>query len=135
MSATRRLTIDRPSVIFDEQGGESVVIDLSTGRYFRLDAASTALWVRLAASATADELLADVENPDALRPVLDGILSDLESRGLVREAGAGDAAPRQGTWRFDGFTLEEFTDLEEVLGLDPIHEADPQQGWPHASAP
>jgi hypothetical protein len=134
MSPTRLWTVNRPSVIFDEQAGESVVIDLTNGHYFRLDAASTALWLRLAASATVDDLLSSVENPDDLRAALPDILTDLEARGLVREAAPHEVAVQPGPWRFDGFTLEEFTDLEDVLGLDPIHEADPQQGWPHATA-
>ena len=29
--------------------------------------------------------------------------------------------------------LHTYTDMEEILGLDPIHEVDHQEGWPHLS--
>ena len=32
------------------------------------------------------------------------------------------------------FTLEEFGDLQEILKLDPIHESDPDSGWPNPRA-
>jgi hypothetical protein len=58
-------------------------------------------------------------------------------RGLLRVAervqNGADASVEPAPWEFGGFTLEEFTDLEDILGLDPIHEVDPEKGWPHAA--
>jgi hypothetical protein len=53
---------------------------------------------------------------------------------LIAEAPADDAAANPEPWTFAGFTLESFSDLEDILGLDPIHEADPDKGWPTARA-
>ena len=137
MDATTPLIINGPSVIFDVQGNEAVIIDLTTGRYFRLDGPSTALWQRFVAPSSPAEVLDTCTNPEALRPALDAIVADLVGRGLLRVAeGAQElsiSAPTRTPWEFTGFTLEEFTDLEDILGLDPIHEVDPEKGWPHAA--
>ena len=42
VSTETPLIINRPSVIFDTQGEETVVIDLASGHYFRLDAPALA---------------------------------------------------------------------------------------------
>jgi hypothetical protein len=131
------LVINHPSVIFDVQGDEAVIIDLTTGRYFRLDPPSTALWLRFAIPSSAESVLESCRTPGALRPRLDDIVADLIGRGLLRlpdgtESAPNGAAPPE-PWEFRGFVLEEFTDLEDILGLDPIHEVDPEKGWPHAA--
>lgn len=124
-------------MIFDTQGGETVIIDLTNGHYFRLGAEGTALWSRLDAGATTDDIVASCENPDELVARLSAILDDLVDRGLVVASAPEDAPPStiesRTPWRFAGFDLEEFTDLEDILGLDPIHEVDPERGWPHTA--
>lgn len=131
------LTINRPSVIFDIQGDEAVVIDLVSGRYFRLDPPSTALWERFVVPVSLAGVLESCTTADLLRPALDAIATDLVERGLLRPANGADdrdpAAAPPASWEFQRFTLEEFTDLEDILGLDPIHEVDPDKGWPHAA--
>jgi hypothetical protein len=132
--AANALTVNRPSVIFDEQGGEVVIIDLERGHYFRLDAAGTRIWLALAATVDPDALLAACENRDELAGRLDDILTELRDLDLIRPAADAEPAQPVAAWRFDGYTLERFTDLEDILGLDPIHEADQGRGWPHTSA-
>ena len=34
-------------------------------------------------------------------------------------------------WKYTKFEIEKFTDLEDILGLDPIHEVDEEKGWPN----
>ena len=132
-----RFTINRPSVIFDTQGGETVIIDLSSGHYFRLGEDAAPLWSLLDVGATHDEILASCENPVELAQRLPAIVDDLLEKGLVVFESV-DAnvpqAPVSASWQFRGFDLEEFTDLEDILGLDPIHEVDPERGWPHAAS-
>jgi hypothetical protein len=130
VDASLNLVINSPTVIFDVQGTETVVIDLATGHYFRLDSAGTPLWTAFQGGASIDSLLASCDNPDELRPVVDGIVQELLDLGLLRQVE--DASAMSEPWHFGGFLLEHFTDLEDVLGLDPIHEVDPDKGWPHA---
>ena len=134
MNADRPLIVNAPSVIYDVQGGEAVLIDLSTGRYYRLDTASTQLREQFAAAVSPQALVASAENSEALSAEIERIVTELRENALLREAT--DADPAAGAlpaWTYNGFTLEQFSDLEDILGLDPIHEVDPQRGWPHAS--
>ncbi len=133
MNRATRLVINRPTVIYDVQGDETVIIDLATGHYFRLDAASTALWERFAMATSPEQLIAQCTNRHALESELDVIVIDLVDRALLRAATDAEAGGPDADWEFEGFVLEEFTDLEDILGLDPIHEVDQERGWPHVS--
>ena len=134
MEFDTRLIVNRPSVISDVQGGEAVIIDLSVGHYYRLEAAGSAVWEKFAEGTSIDELIQSCENAEALRPRVGEIVDELVSHGLVRPTlpgeGADGATP---AWQFTGFELEQFTDLEDILGLDPIHEVDPSRGWPYST--
>lgn len=134
MASHTPLIINRPSVIFDTQGEETVVIDLATGHYFRLDGASTRLWQQFEQGVSPEALVAASENQDAFASEVDRIVDELVHGGLLRpptdaEPVAAEVAP----WTFEGFRLEEFTDLEDILGLDPIHEVDTERGWPYVA--
>lgn len=134
MDHSTRLTVNRPSVIFDVQGNETVIIDLATGRYFRLNPTSTEVWLRFALSSSIAEVLDSCSNAESLHGEIDGIVADLLDRALLRVAADADGRPDTvTTWQYSGFELEQFTDLEDILGLDPIHEVDPERGWPHAA--
>ncbi|HEX5630626.1 MAG TPA: hypothetical protein VFY15_03130 [Acidimicrobiia bacterium] len=109
MDISPALVVNRPSVIFDVQGDEAVIIDLTTGRYFRLDAASTALWMRFNVPSSPESVLESCTTAPALRSVLDTIIADLTGRGLLRIANGSDGAPPTADgepWEFRGFVLE-----------------------------
>jgi len=134
VASSTPLIINRPSVIFDTQGDETVVIDLGTGHYFRLDAASTRLWQHFEQAVAPEALLAASENRDAFEPEVDRIVDELVTGGLLRPPTDGEpVSAGVAPWTFDGFRLEEFTDLEDILGLDPIHEVDTERGWPYVA--
>ena len=138
MDFSRRLIANRPSVIYDVQGGETVIIDLSIGHYFRLEQSGSTLWERFAEGTSIAELIDTCRNDEALRPRLEAIVDELIEHGLLRDAAedeTGDGLALAAEWEFAGFELEQFTDLEDILGLDPIHEVDPIKGWPHAREP
>ena len=70
---------------------------------------------------------------------IDDMIATLVAEDLIVEApevdtAAGTASGSVSPWTFAGFTLESFSDLEDILGLDPIHEVDPNKGWPTARA-
>lgn len=80
-----------PDVVFRELAGESVVLDLSSGRYFGLNAVGTRVWQLIGQGETVEGLLHSVTaeyDADAStieRDVL-ALLDDLEKRGLVVDA-------------------------------------------------
>jgi hypothetical protein len=79
-----------PDVIVRELGGESVVLDLSSGRYFGLNAVGTRVWQLIQQGEPVNGLIRtltdeyDADAGDIERDVL-ALLEDLKARGLVME--------------------------------------------------
>jgi hypothetical protein len=119
--------IDGPTVIADEVGGETLAINLNTGSYFVIPNGSLAVWNALASGVPAASLLIDDDDPRATG--LRSFLSQLLEAGLLREAAEAKAAPAF-EWSAEHLLIEQHTDMADLLGLDPIHDADANVGWP-----
>jgi trimethylamine:corrinoid methyltransferase-like protein len=84
-----------PDVVFRELAGESVVLDLSSGRYFGMNAVGTRVWQLIGQGERVDALLRAVvaeyqaDAPTIERDVL-ALLDDLATRGLVVEVPRGN---------------------------------------------
>ena len=126
--------LNSPAVVFDASADDTVIINLVSGRYFRLDAASSLAWNALVASESRAAFTASATNEPDLLASMDDMIATLVAEDLIVEAPEAGAAEHPEPWAFAGFTLESFSDLEDILGLDPIHEVDPNKGWPTARA-
>jgi hypothetical protein len=122
--------LNSPAVVFDASADDTVIINLVSGRYFRLDAASSLAWKALLASGSRDAFVASAGNAPELAARVDSMIEALTAENLI--VPAGETTAEATSWAFAGFSLESFSDLEDILGLDPIHEADPDKGWPAA---
>jgi hypothetical protein len=75
-------------VIFRDLGGEAVLLDLASGRYFGLNPVGTRIWTLLAEGATVAAVAAalaqefDAE-PAAIARDVDELVTELAARGLV----------------------------------------------------
>ena len=122
--------LNSPAVVFDASADDTVIINLVSGRYFRLDAASSLAWNALLASGSREAFVASAGNAPELAASVDSMIEALTAENLI--VPAGETTAEATSWAFAGFSLESFSDLEDILGLDPIHEADPDKGWPAA---
>jgi hypothetical protein len=100
-----------PHVMGDSIDGETIVIDALTGIYYTLDADVTAVWSKVADPSPA------IPNADIL-----DVLAALVDEGLL----VGPAGTARTTTRP---CFVKYTDMEELLLADPIHEVD-DRGWP-----
>jgi hypothetical protein len=74
------------------------------------------------------DLLAGEADPRA--DALEAFVNRLLDAGLLRRAEL-VSQPEAGThWEAEGLDLQEHTDMADLLGLDPIHDADEAVGWP-----
>lgn len=121
--------LNSPAVISDEVGGETLAINLTSGAYFVIPPPVRPLWAGLSAGVPARAYL---EQDDPRAQGLLEYVQTLVSAGLLRPAGTAAPAEAVDDWQVEDLTLEEFTDMADLLGLDPIHDVDETVGWPTA---
>ncbi|MCC7274916.1 MAG: PqqD family protein [Alphaproteobacteria bacterium] len=139
---TEYLHINRAKIAHDVIDGEVVLVNVVNGFYFSLRGSAASLWAAIeegrsfgdlcewasahyavdprvvadAASSFVTALVADeIVIPSADPPPADG-----ERRAVPEAAGTPFATP----------VIERFTEMMDLLTLDPIHEVD-DLGWPH----
>jgi hypothetical protein len=138
-----RFDVKADRIIHETLDGEVVAIDLGSGTYYSMRGTAGVIWEAVAAGSTLDEITGRVAAAYAtaggdVRTSVLGFLERLEARGLIvrsevgggREdagaAGAGSDSPP-----YEEPRLEVFTDMEDLILLDPVHDVDPEKGWPH----
>lgn len=123
---------------------EVVVIHFLKGTYFSLRGAAMTLWDWLqqgADEATLAELLSARYGLAAEQGCAEAakVVARLRQFDLVIESDQ-PAPPRDayamtaGPAGFEDPVVEAFEDLQELIAIDPVHEVDPMQGWPHRPA-
>jgi hypothetical protein len=136
------LKVNAPSVVAEIIDGEAVIMDLASGHYFSTQGVGCDIWrvVEQGAvrSAIVRSLLAiyDAQEQDVTAAV-DTFVQDLIGHKLVIEVDGTALPPANGagytgTTRRKEFaqpTIHAYTDMEELLLLDPIHDVD-EAGWP-----
>jgi hypothetical protein len=148
------LRINVPTVVHETIDDETIIIHLGTGAYYSLEGSGAEVWTLLddgdrdrdEGGRERDEIISAVQgrydaDPTLVeRTVLD-LLDQLVAEGVVVEAEAArpTVAPVAGNDRLGGDpfqapVLHKYTDMQEFMLVDPLHEVDEQAGWPHAHA-
>jgi len=143
MNRSARFRLNAPRVIHELFEHEVVVVNLDTGRYYCLQSSGVDLWNGLMAGASVEEIVRAFQTayPGDGAEIETGVVAtvaDLAREELIAEAPTlGPSAeawqPRSGT-TFERPTLQTYTDMQDLLLLDPIHEVD-EAGWPIAADP
>jgi Coenzyme PQQ synthesis protein D (PqqD) len=135
--------INSPNVVLEVFEDEVVLVNLDIGAYYSAEGAGGRIVSLLHEGTSGDDLvrvvLAEFEGPpEAIEGSVVAFLGRLKDEGLIVEAPVESAAaPRaaQATMRpFQEPVLEKYTDLRDLLLLDPIHDVD-QTGWPALKTP
>lgn len=132
------LRVNFPEVINETIDGEAVMINLRTGTYYSLAGSGVDVWSALENVATLEEVVEHlVHRYEAPRHVIHddvtGLVEQLRSEELIVPAegppsdrpalvALPDAnAPRVG---YKPPALEKYTDMQDLILLDPVHEID-----------
>jgi hypothetical protein len=128
-------------IISDVIDGEAVLVNLESGDYFTLDAVGRTVWELMEAGFSVDAIVARMAEfysggIDQIREGVESLFTGLSAEGLVTEGSTPEPADRpEGPAHRPLYTppvLTKFTDMEDLLTLDPVHEVD-ELGWPHVS--
>lgn len=123
--------------------GEVIVIDMDEGNYFSMRGSAARIWQLVEQGYTAASIVSALEGSrgDVARQEIvtgvDALLGRLTEEGILQPAPAlaSAAAPMQlPTESFTTPVLEKYTEMQDLLTLDPIHEVD-ETGWPNRSEP
>ena len=149
----RRFVIDHAGVASDIIDGEAIILHHTSGDYFSADGTGALIWKWIREAKSREEMLVALEAsfPGALgeiAPALDAFLDDLLKHELIAEVGSagemrnGTAAPSlvadialtahlaTVAGRFSPPVLCVYSDMRDVLLVDPIHEVEEAAGWP-----
>lgn len=139
----RSLMVNSVHVVHETIDGETILIHLGTGTYYNLEGAGAEAWNLLAAGADETRLLAAAEqryegDPAAIRGALSTLVDELVREDLLLEADATmpSEPPRlpPGRVPFVPPVLGVYTDMQEFMLVDPVHQVDEAAGWPHVKA-
>ena len=131
-----RYEVNKPDVVDESVDGEALIVHLGTGAYYSARGTGDLAWQLVASGATADAVasaLADGAGPEQALGAVERFIAELVEEGLVRPRTTPQrevpvfAAPGV----FAEPVLEKFTDMQDLLLLDPIHDVE-EGGWPNA---
>jgi hypothetical protein len=133
-----------PQVIHETIEGETIIIDLESGTYFSLQGAAPAIWSGLSEGKADEQIVAGLQelyDADAaeLTAAVDAFLQELVNDKLIVPSENGVQAVSSGEMPrpsergpFVAPKLERYTDMQDIILLDPVHKVD-SEGWPHAA--
>jgi hypothetical protein len=127
-------------VAAEEFDGEFVLINFARGRYFSLRHSAVDVWRQFRNGASPAEVVERARERFALagddaREQLARCIQTLIDEDLLCEAEA--AGPVVDAWSGAAWaapSVEVYSDLQDLIVLDPIHEVDDAGGWPRRAA-
>ncbi len=132
-----QLEIAAPDCVAEDFDGEIVVVNLNSGHYFSIQGLGAAVWRDLVAGHRVSTVRAGLTgfSTDLVQPVAHFIATLVDNQ-LLRPAqnvapppgppGCFAAAQAGATT----LSLEAYDDMKDLLLTDPIHDVDPEVGWP-----
>jgi coenzyme PQQ synthesis protein D (PqqD) len=140
-----RYRVNSPQVISETVGGETIIVNLASGHYFSLQGTAVDIWQGVERGEAAESIVLELEQRyeagdgeigAAVQKLLDDfaaaelLVADANGAGTVATASSQDVGERV---PFVAPSVSTFTDMQDIILLDPVHEVD-TRGWPHASA-
>jgi hypothetical protein len=141
--------VNSPQVVSETIDGEVVIVNLDKGIYYSLLKTGADVWSRIERQLDRQELIEEVARSydgsvEEIEIAIDEFIANLlqeelivvDSQPRVANSATNPEIPEIHTDkpRFEKPRLEKFTDMEDLLLLDPIHEVDVAAGWPTAKA-
>ena len=135
----------KPSTVHERFGDETVILNLDLGSYYSAQGTGTVIWNLVSDGASeaaiqqhmrAEYAGSGDEIASATAKFLDQLVAELlvEPDNIVDGNGGQAPAIAGAANKANTFSLpllQKYTDMEEMLLLDPIHEVD-EHGWPSA---
>ena len=130
-------------VVHETIDGETILIHMGTGTYYSIEGAGSDIW-NLAAAGQAKSRIVDQiakhyrADTDLVTDCVEALTAELVDEELLISApnGAEEAVELAAATdaEFPVPALAKYTDMQEFMLVDPLHDVDLAAGWPHAAA-
>ncbi len=130
-------------IIHEAVNGETMIVKLDTGNYYSLNTTGGEVWTLIEKGASESQILTRIAelygiDQNTATETIKSFLNHLIQEGLIfpdgvsRDAGAGllSGTITNQTNSFEPPLLQKYSDMQELLILDPIHEVS-EAGWPN----
>jgi hypothetical protein len=152
------LTVNTTQVVHETIDGETILIHLGSGAYYSLAGCGADIWELLAAGAGVEEVVASTQtrydaDPEQIAQPVRALIDELLAEELILDAPSTDprnAQPGGETTEtttvspagvdqsefatrapFVAPVLHKYTDMQQFMLVDPLHDVEQDVGWPH----
>ena len=147
MNTNGFIRINVPKIVHETIDGETVVLNLDNGNYYSLVGTGACIWGVIENGATVKDIIGKLRcsyECDGLE--IEARVTEFISELLKESLTVPDETNKPGSiqgalgqeetdlngkkQRFDAPVLNKYSDMQDLLLLDPIHEVDEKAGWP-----
>jgi Coenzyme PQQ synthesis protein D (PqqD) len=141
MEVHEMLRVNHPQVLHESFDGEVIAIHQATGAYYSIEHVGAVVWDLIESGCTMAEIVEAVRNryeghAQEIEAAIRHFVSELLTEELVVVAQHGQHPSRRvhresapGLSPFRGPVLNKYSDMTDMLLLDPIHDVE-EAGWP-----
>jgi len=149
MTSSVCFRVNSPNVVQETIDGEVVIVNLDNGNYYSLDNVVAVIWSLIESGAAVAKVVVRIRqryerNHVDVEDAVDQFVAQLQQEALIVPDGAKEPEGIKGLdgqvetgadtekLRFEVPTLHTYTDMQDLLLLDPIHKVD-ETGWPNVN--
>jgi len=141
-----RLWPNTPTITSEAFADEVVIVNFESGSYYSVSGSGVEIWKAVERGSTSSEIVSVLESlfegePGRIEAAAAAFLHQLEKEALVVVRSATPASTNPAAAAFPAERkpfppplLNAYTDMQELLWLDPVHETD-EAGWPATRTP
>ncbi len=134
-----------PKVVHEVYEDEVIIINLVSGHYYSIDLVGADVWNGIEKGLDLDALVAGIADKyegdkDQIKDSIIGFIEQLKVEELIVPADGAlsqvtsvGAKSQPSKTSFEAPRLNKYSDMQELLLLDPIHDVD-ETGWPNRSS-
>ena len=132
-----KLMVDKNRFAIDIVDGESIVMDLVGGRLYLFEGCASTFLECLTTGATVATIEQTINSKygEPQRIAFMNFVYSLQEKGILFEASddsSVNSLPIPFVWpeELGEIVVTEYDDMSSIITMDPIHDVDPNKGWP-----
>ncbi|MFC1852050.1 PqqD family protein [candidate division CSSED10-310 bacterium] len=137
--------INAPQIVHEVIDGEAIIINLESGNYYSLQHSGSTIWHLIGQGWSTRRIITELSRlyrgtSEDMEQGITELIEELQQENLIIPCDDHAVYPEQRNNEiisdsekkdFTKPVLESFSDMQDILLLDPIHEVDDSSGWPN----